>query len=324
MLFNGSIEVPFLRCSGWQRRNQKYVNVSTVRMMRKLVNGDEVKSVIVSTVVEEESRKVWNICARREKVLRTSDEMATKNEVQDKTIFTCSCHAQWSENGLGDSKCWHVDKLKSNSKHLRKTGIMLECGFDEADRTYFGDMVKLYELEREGRIVVDVMNGEGIGIQSEELMNNGVLCSVKLEDVRREGLLRKGNRVAKKWSAWCAVDFLDKMIVTGTWRRVISGIEATRVTCMNCRGEQTRKFQHEIACDCECNVDLDLHDDDGEMGDGNGDGESEESGEEGPFPDVDSSAEQESRTEEEHCYLSSTIHLHWKGGEQQKAHLILR
>lgn len=54
LFFTGWADVKFLRCSGGRKRNQKYVCVSTVRMFTKRNNGDEVMSVIVNLIVEEE------------------------------------------------------------------------------------------------------------------------------------------------------------------------------------------------------------------------------------------------------------------------------
>lgn len=66
-LSNGWKYVLFLRCSGGRRRSQKYVWVVAFRMKRKLQNEHVCTSVMVSTVVEKESRRVRNICVGREK-----------------------------------------------------------------------------------------------------------------------------------------------------------------------------------------------------------------------------------------------------------------
>lgn len=69
-----------------------------------------------------------------------------------------------------------------------------------------------------------------------------------------EDFLRKGSRVAHTCSAWCVVDFVEKNIITVTWRRMSRGMEATCISCMTCCGEEGRKFRHETACEHEIKI----------------------------------------------------------------------
>lgn len=65
-LYNGWKDLPFLRCCGGKRTKQKYVCLSTLRLTRRLINGRTVKFVMVNIIVEEQARKLRNICIRRE------------------------------------------------------------------------------------------------------------------------------------------------------------------------------------------------------------------------------------------------------------------
>lgn len=47
-------ESPYLRCSGFRRRKQKLVTVSTVRTKKKWLNGENLTTIIVSMAIEEE------------------------------------------------------------------------------------------------------------------------------------------------------------------------------------------------------------------------------------------------------------------------------
>lgn len=94
LLFNGWADVQFLRFSGGRRRNQKYRCVSTVRMCQKNSDGKWQVTVILNLTIEEESRKVSNICIRRDvRMDRVGDSGGTVEFGNDTTIM-CSFHAR--------------------------------------------------------------------------------------------------------------------------------------------------------------------------------------------------------------------------------------
>lgn len=117
-LYNGWREVPFLRCCGGKRMKQKYVCVSTLRLNRTLKNGSTVVSVMFNLIIEEQSRKMRNVCIRRE--AGAASDMTES--------YLCSCHANWDERGMNDSDCWHVACVKENTRLMERVYTMLQCG----------------------------------------------------------------------------------------------------------------------------------------------------------------------------------------------------
>lgn len=113
----------------------------------------------------------------------------------------------------------------------------------------------------------------------------------------KEDLLRTGSRVAKTWSVYCVLDFMDKNIVNVTWRRMIRSDEATRMSCMTCRGEERRKCRHELACKWESEVRRWVDDGNGEQ---HGGEQSDDSSEKEEDVDVEMEAGDSERTEVEH------------------------
>lgn len=72
----------------------------------------------------------------------------------NKTVICCSCDAKWDHRGFVDSKCWHVECFQRNATQMSKINGMLESGFAEGNRTFYGNMLRLTETESNGRIVI--------------------------------------------------------------------------------------------------------------------------------------------------------------------------
>lgn len=126
---------------------------------------------------------------------------------------------------------------------MEKLGTILRGGFDEDNRTYFGETLDLIERDRDGRITVE-NRVVGIGMYFDMYLDTGedVLVTIQLENVTKMNFVTKGTSVAKRWSSWVVVDFMDRMVVTVIRNKVSSGIKATRMTCIVCSSEYSRRI----------------------------------------------------------------------------------
>lgn len=229
----------FLRCSGGMRRDQKFICVATVRLKRLLYDGGSEMVLILSVLIEEESRKVRMLTIRRQKHWDTEGTV-----VLERSNFLCSCDINRTVTGIGDSKCWHIRCLQQEVTILSKFQSIVECGFRDDHGLYFGDALKLKEKDCNGDYTFDVDGGCGIII-----IDNG-LIAIQLDTLTMEELMDKGCRIAKRWSPWICVDPAERLIVSVIWRPVRSG-EATRMICGMCRSDVGKKCRHELCCEQE-------------------------------------------------------------------------
>lgn len=72
---------------------------------------------------------------------------------------------------------------------------VLDVGFSEDYMNYFDDFLHLTETNLNGSICFDESHG---GIQEQD--HRGVVA-IKLDNVQKEDLVTKKNRVAKRWSS---------------------------------------------------------------------------------------------------------------------------
>lgn len=232
-------DIPYMRCRGGRRRNQKFICVTTVRMKRVMFNGGNTVSVLFSLILEEDSKKIRTLNVRRE---RRMDGDGTIYE--DKTNWICSCDIYSCDGSTGDSSCWHIVTLRRNYVMVDKIKSVVQVGFVEDHFVYYGDMLRLTEKDTNGTFKYDHVDGT---ITEEEC----AVIAIQLDDYSKEDLVVKSNRVAKRWSAWVTVDPMDRLLVSVVWRPVNSRISATRMICTMCRTEGSKKCQHEVACELE-------------------------------------------------------------------------
>lgn len=242
-LQEGWIGVPFLRCSGGRRRNQKFICMGTVRMKRKLFNGGMRTSVVCSIVVEEESKKIRTMTVRSERYV---DEAG--NRVNERTEWICCCDIHRIGGKIGDSRCWHIRVVLNNEHLVEKLLSIVQLGFHDDHDGYFGEFLLLKETDGNGTFEYERNpNGDEVETGDEEQ----AVIAIQLDDYCRKDLLDKTNRVAKRWSAWLTVDAMERLLVSVVWRPVNSGISVTRMICGMCRTEMARKCRHEVACEME-------------------------------------------------------------------------
>lgn len=74
-------DASFLRCSGGRRRDQKFISVIINHIRRKLYAGGFRKSVLISFLPEEESKKLRTITVRRK--MEVSENGIVGNEIME-------------------------------------------------------------------------------------------------------------------------------------------------------------------------------------------------------------------------------------------------
>lgn len=67
-------------------------------------------------------------------------------------------------------------------------------------------------------------------------------------------LVENGNRISKKWYLWCVVDVVESMVITIIWRPTSKRTNTTRMECLMCRTDTSRKCRHELICEAECGI----------------------------------------------------------------------
>lgn len=105
---------------------------------------------------------------------------------------------------------------------------VLDVGFMEDYNLCFGDTLQVVETNENGKYIFNGNDSTG-EIGSHE-NGNGVIA-IQLDDARREDLVAKGKRIAKRWSAWITIAPVDRLIISVIWRPVRSGLNATRMIC---------------------------------------------------------------------------------------------
>lgn len=271
-LYNVWSDVPFIRSCGGRRMRQKYVCVSTLRLKRILRNERVVISVMVNLIIEEESRKLRNICIRRE-VLEGRTEGGEVNATiavdEPSFKYLCSCHANWGDGGLQDSCCWHVEMIKGKREMMNRIRSMLVCGLQADHAMYFGRTICFREVEEAGSVNL-LLDSIG-GVEEVDLEADDGLIAIQMDNFSNDDLLKRGSSVSKKWSSWVVVDAMERTLVSVTWRPVSSGVAETRMTCVMCRSDVLRRCRHERACEKESEIERgNCSDGDGMEGDENG------------------------------------------------------
>lgn len=238
------VSLPFLRCCGGRRRNQKYVSVSTVRIKHSFPDGTCRLSALLTVFVVEESRRIRNLTLRTEMEKSQSVSNARTNRSN-----LCSCEIPIDLSDCEDSRCWHMDALKRNSDFMQIAEEILICGLEEDQFMYFGDWLEVEERQ-DGN--VSVKEGKGIdGLGDGQSMESKGLIAIQLYNTVKEDMVQKGRKVAKVWCPWCVVDVVQRLVVSVIWRLVLKGIETTRINCVMCRHDASRKCRHEIVCELE-------------------------------------------------------------------------
>lgn len=183
---------------------QKFVGVCTWRLKRNVVNGGTLRSIVVNIVVGEYSRKIRNICVRREILVTTEGESSNsqlEKSIEWTTRYLCLSHANWSGCGMIDSTCWYGESLKRNEWFVRKIDGILCCGEDEDDILYYEESLTYDEEEVDG---VAQLKWSSSGSQSTEATNDGGseewLIPIERDDLKKEDLLKRGSSVSKRWS----------------------------------------------------------------------------------------------------------------------------
>lgn len=259
-LQNRWTENTFLRCSGGERRDQKFICVATVRMKRLLFNGGGHRlSVVVSIIIKEESNKVRSLNVRREECVSSSG--ATERGDYN---WVCSCDMRRSCDGLSDSPCGHMKCLRADAVMVEKLKSIVQCVFMPEHSLYFGETLVLKEMDCNGKYEI---SGGMSQFRRTEIRNG--FTAIQLDDVRREDLVAKGITVVKKWSAWLVVDPVERLLMSVVQRPVRNGM-VSRMICTTCHTDMHKKCCHEVECDMECEVP--------------GEGEDEDSSDE--YPDV--------------------------------------
>lgn len=127
---------------------QKYVCVSTLRLKRTLYDERVVLSIMVNLIIEEESRKLRNICIHREVVERGGDEedvnLRGRGDESSYNVL-CSCHelGRW---WVQDSRCWYVECIKEKIALMDRISTMLACGLQVDHGIYFGRTISFREI----------------------------------------------------------------------------------------------------------------------------------------------------------------------------------
>lgn len=218
-------DIPFIRCNGGRRRNQRFICMTNVRMKRNLFGGGCRHSVICSMVVEEQSRKVRALNIRIERDLDDSG-----NVLRERTNVICSFDIHRHGGHTADSECWHINLLRGNAEMLTKILSAVKLGFVEDHFAYFGDYLCMEESDENGTFKYNDDGSRG-GLQDQETP----VIAIQLDEYRKEDLLNRNNLVAKRWSAWLCIDPSERLLVPVVWRPVNSGNAATRMICTVCR-----------------------------------------------------------------------------------------
>lgn len=78
------------------------------------------------------------------------------------------------------------------------------------------------------------------------------LIAIQLDNMKKEDLFKKGNRISKLWSAWSVVDVRERLVVSVIWRPILRGVESTRMKCVMCQNDDICwKCRHEIVFEVE-------------------------------------------------------------------------
>lgn len=242
-LFNGWSNLPFFRCCGGKRWNQKSVCVFTLRLKRTLRTGCVVTYVMANIIIEEESRKLRNICIRREVdsgyIVNAVDEQngikARSGMGMEQYKYLCSCHTNWEDGGLNDSKCWHVESLKGNARLMVRINEMVKCGFQPEHGVYFGQFLMFREVVVDGCVNFELDTSDGqTGLYLDA--RNG-LIAIQMDDCTKGDIVKRGSSVSKRWLSWVVVDAAERNLVSVMWRAVSSGIAETSMKCVMCRSD---------------------------------------------------------------------------------------
>lgn len=252
-------DAPFFRCSGGRRRNRKFICVSTVRTKKEIHSGKYIVTVLFSIIVEEQSRKIRNMMLKRE---RRYNEHGTIME--DTVTNFCSCDVTWIANGIVDSRCWFI----RNVEFMNRVHSITECGFVEDHSMYFGDFIIIEEGEHGNKSCLRATNGGDSDVQV-EANENGGLIAIQLDSKTVKDLTEKGNRIAKMWSPFCVVDLNESTMVTVILRAPSNRTNATRMECILCRTDTSRKCRHEVICEAESKIEREVSGDEYSEPEGN-------------------------------------------------------
>lgn len=142
-------------------------------------------SVLVSIVVEEQSRKLRNLVVKREKHIFESG-----NVLQDGVTNFCSCDVNWMANGIVNSSCWHVTSMTGNQQFMNHVHSIIEFGFQHDHSMYFGDFIVVREEEGAKVVTTQGSGGREAAMDREENGEDGLL-PIQLDTLMARDLTQK-------------------------------------------------------------------------------------------------------------------------------------
>lgn len=90
-----------------------------------------------------------------------------------------------------------------------------------------------------------IMKGNSINVDDEV---EDVIISTQLEQVKGADMTARGRNISRRWSCWNVYDAKDSNFIYGIRSSPGSGIEVTKMKCIQCRNAPRRKCRYESAC----------------------------------------------------------------------------
>lgn len=138
---------------------------------------------------------------------------------------------------------------------MDRINTMLVYGMQNEHGIYFGETLCFREVQIDGSI--NVILDRGDEENENDLEARDGLIAIQMDDWCKADLLKRGSSVTKRWSSWIVVDGMEGIVVSVTWRPVSSVIAETRMTCVLCRTDGSRKCRHERAFLRESEIEYD-------------------------------------------------------------------
>lgn len=190
-LHNAWKDASFIKCSGAQRWDQKFVSVCTARMKSRFRIGGYRLSVLLCFIVQEESNKVRTLTVRREREVN-GEGLVTEGQYN----WICSCDVRRGGIGLFDSLCWHARCLRMQEGIEGKVTSILETGFGADNGMYYGEMLNIEESGSNGTDGSYTLRCNGTEFTREEQLHG--IVAIQLDKVTKKDIVERGKRIARR------------------------------------------------------------------------------------------------------------------------------